>query len=113
MRGGKYYIFYKENEEMGMADCDVMLIAGKDTVSMRRSGDFELKLLYSAGESQSIVYYMPYGEINMTQTTHSVECNMSDCGGVIKISYTLYMGVEEQLNELTIRVGRQKEQRKE
>ena len=109
MRGVKYYVFYNEREEMGMADCRVMLIADADTVSMRRSGAFELKLFYRAGESESVIYYMPFGEVNMTQTTHRVECNMSDAGGVIKVRYTLCMGVEEQLNELTIRVGRQKE----
>ncbi len=109
MRGAKYYIFYNENEEMGMSDCSVMLIADGDTVTMKRSGAFELKLIYNAGQSQSVVYYMPFGEVNMTQTTYSVECDVSDSGGEIRVCYMLCMGIEEQINELTIRVGRQKE----
>ena len=105
-RGNKYYIFYNESEEMGMANCSVMLIADKNTVTMRRNGEYELKLFYKEGESQNVIYYMPFGEINMSQTTHKVRCDLSDSGGVIKLFYTLCIGVDEQENELTIKVER-------
>lgn len=107
MRGSKHYVFYTENEDMGMSGSTVMLIAEKDHVTMRRKGEFEVVLDYCRGKSQSVVYYMPFGAVNMTQTTHSVKCDLSDSGGEIKLEYTLVMGVDEQLNELTIKIKRQ------
>lgn len=106
MRGDKFYIFYNENEEMGMADCRVMIIASGESISMKRSGDFELKLNYRKGESESVVYYTPFGEINLTQTTNQVKCNLSDCGGEICLKYSLAAGANEQQNELYIKVDR-------
>ena len=106
-RGRKFYIFYAESEEMGMANCTVMLIAEEKTVTMRRRGEFELKMTYIEGESESVIYYLPFGEINMTQTTHSVFCSLDDNGGEIKVNYTLLMDGAMQENELTIKVERQ------
>ncbi|MBS7298225.1 MAG: DUF1934 domain-containing protein [Eubacteriales bacterium] len=105
-RGNKFYLFYNENEEMEMANCSVMIIAEKEKVTMRRTGDFELKLTYIKGETENTVYYMPFGKMNMTQTTHSVSTDLSDSGGVIKISYTLIMGGGEQNNDIEIKVKR-------
>lgn len=105
-RGGKFYIFYNESEEMDMANCSVMIIADGDRVTMRRKGDFELKLNYVAGRSENVVYYMPFGEMNMTQTTHSVSSSFNDGGGVIKIDYTLTIGGGEQQNKIKIKVKR-------
>ena len=105
-RGSKFYIFYNESEEMDMANCSVMIIADGKRVTMRRNGDFELKLNYVAGETENVVYYMPFGEMNMTQTTHSVSSSFDDMGGVIKIDYTLIIGGGEQRNRITIKVKR-------
>ena len=105
-RGDKFYIFYNESEEMDMANCSVMIIAEKEKVTMRRKGDFELKLNYVAGESENVVYYMPFGEMNMTQTTHSVSTVLEDNGGVINIDYTLIIGGGEQRNVIEIKVDR-------
>ncbi|MEE0945128.1 MAG: DUF1934 domain-containing protein [Clostridia bacterium] len=105
-RGSKFYIFYNESEEMDMANCSVMIIADGERVTMRRKGDFELKLNYAAGETENVVYYMPFGEMNMTQTTHLVSSSFDDAGGVIKIDYTLIIGGGEQRNRVTIKVKR-------
>lgn len=106
-KGKRFYIFYEENEEMGMADCTVMLIAEENTVVMRRRGDFEIKMTYAEGTNESVIYYLPFGSINMTQTTHSVVCSLDDNGGDITINYTLLMDGAAQENELKIKVERQ------
>lgn len=103
-RENKYYIFYNESEEMEMANCSVMIIADSKKITMRRKGDFELKLTYVEGESENVVYYMPFGEMNMSQTTNSVEVNLGDDGGVIKVDYLLNIGGGEQRNKIEIKV---------
>lgn len=105
-RGSKYYIFYKENEEMQMSNCNVMLIAEDGKVTMRRSGDFELKLTYVEGRSEDIIYYMPFGEMNLTQKTNKIHCDLADDGGTLTLDYTLIIGDREQENTVNIRVKR-------
>lgn len=109
-KGNKFYIIYNENEEMGMADCSVTIVVDGETVIMRRHGGYELKLTYREGESESVVYYMPFGEINMTQTTKKVEHNLDDSGGSMRIVYELSIGGDVQLNKLSITVKRKDEE---
>lgn len=106
MKGNKFYILYKENEEMGMADCSVTIVVDGDTVTMRRRGGYELKLNYREGESESVVYYMPFGEINMTQSTKKVSHSLDENGGCIKITYDLSIGGDVQTNKLDIEIKR-------
>lgn len=105
-KGSKYYIFYKENEEMQMSNCNVMLIAEDGKVTMRRSGDFELKLTYIEGESEDIIYYMPFCEMNLTQKTNKIQCDLTDSGGALTLEYTLIIGDRVQENTVNIRVKR-------
>lgn len=105
-RSNKFYIFYQENEEMQMSNCNVMLIAEDGKVTMRRSGDFELKLTYVEGQSEDIIYYMPFGEMNLTQKTESILCDLTDSGGTLELKYTLIIGDREQENFVSIRVKR-------
>ena len=106
MKGNKFYILYKENEEMGMADCSVTIVVDGDTVPMRRRGGDERKLNYREGENESVVYYMPFGEINMTQSTKKVSHSLDENGGCIKITYDLSIGGDVQTNKLDIEIKR-------
>ncbi len=106
MKGNKFYVLYRENEEMGMADCSVTIVVDGDTVTMRRRGGYELKLTYCEGESESVVYYMPFGEINMTQATKKVSRSLDENGGSIKIIYDLSIAGEVQTNKLDIEIKR-------
>lgn len=103
-RGDKFYIFYKETEEMQMSDCNVMLIAERERVTMRRSGDFELKLTYAEGESEDVIYYMPFGEMNLTQRTEKIDCKLTEDGGTLSLKYSLSIGDRGQKNNVKIKV---------
>ncbi len=105
-KGSKFYIFYDENEEMEMANCSVMIIANGDYVTMKRTGEYEVRLDYRAGLTENVVYYMPYGKMDMTQTTKSVSCDLSDSGGNIDIDYILYIVGEPQRTRINIKVSR-------
>lgn len=107
-RGGKSYIFYEETEQIGMENSTVMLICEKDKVTFKRSGTGRLKLTYVEGESENVLYYFPFGAMNITQTTKSVRCRLDDAGGSVELWYTLCMGRDKQENRLYIKVERQK-----
>ncbi len=103
-RGSRFFVFYRENEQMGMANCTVMLIIDDNSIVMRRKGEFELKLTYSEGKSESVIYYLPYGMINMTQTTQMVRSNINNNGGKIELVYTMDIDGRKQRNELEINI---------
>ncbi len=105
-RGSKFYIFYNESAEMEMSNCNIMIIAEDGKVTMRRKGEFELKFTYIEGETEDVIYYMPFGEMNMTQITESIKCDLTDRGGVLILNYRLIIGDREQENCVNIKVKR-------
>jgi len=105
-RGGKFYIFYKESAEMQMSDSTVMLIVDKNKVTMRRNGEYETKFNFIEGESESVVYYTPFGEFNFTLNTISVSSDLKDNGGWVEFEYTLETGDSLQKNKVSVSVER-------
>ena len=77
-RGGKFYIFYEETEQIGMEDSTVMLICEKDKVTFKRSGSGRLKFTYVEGESENVLYYFPFGEYDADHKQGSVRAGR--CG---------------------------------
>lgn len=107
-RGKKFYIFYAEEGQSGPEASNVMLICDGNKVSFKRSGESELKFNFTEGERENVLYYFPFGAINITQKTNRVRCSLEDSGGTVELSYTLLMGGDEQENLLNIKVDRQK-----
>lgn len=105
-RGGKFYIFYKESSEMQMSDSTVMLIVDKNKVTMRRNGEYETKFNFIEGESESVIYYTPFGEFNFTLCTISVNAELCDNGGRVEFEYTLETGDAIQRNKVSVSVER-------
>lgn len=105
-RGKKYYIFYKESAEMQMSDSVVMLIIEGNKVSMKRSGEFETKFNFIEGETESVVYYTPYGELGFTLSTISVFADLDDKGGRVEFEYTLRTADSVQRNIVAVLVER-------
>ncbi len=105
-RGGKFYIFYKESAQMQMSDSTVMLIVSKNKVTMRRNGEYETKFNFIEGESESVVYYTPFGEFNFTLSTISVYTDLCDNGGWVEFEYTLETGDSVQKNKVLVSVER-------
>lgn len=103
-KNGSYFILYNESEEMGMADCSVMIKVTEDKVTVKRSGAFSSKMIYKPGETNEFIYNMPYGEMMIILHTKEIKKDLNDDGGELKISYTLTIQGEDNENELNIRV---------
>ncbi len=106
-KGNKFYIFYNETEAMNMPNCSVMMIAEGDKLIMKRSGEYEVKMTYATGEAESVVYYMPYGKVDMTLDTKSVVCDLVDSGGTVDLDYMLYISGEPQRTVININIKRE------
>lgn len=100
----KYYIFYKENEKIGIPNCFVMLIIDGEKVTMRRDGVCELVLDFEKDLEKKVRYFIAYGSIDMTLKTESVDAKINDDGGYIDIDYMLDFGGQAQKNRFNLTV---------
>lgn len=103
-KNGNKYIIYDEKEEMGMANCSVMIKIAPEEVTVTRKGDFSSKMLYKPGKVTEFIYYMPYGSTNVTLNTKNVKQEFDEKGGELKLSYCLTIGGEEHNNVMTVKV---------
>ncbi|MDD6214832.1 MAG: DUF1934 domain-containing protein [Firmicutes bacterium] len=103
-KDGKFYIFYKEHEDMGMGDSSVMIKVEDDSVIMRRNGDFKTVIVYRENEFADIIYRTPLGEMTMKLKTEKIENNMHTDGGELRFSYFLFMNGEETHNKIFLKV---------
>lgn len=103
-KNGSFYILYDENEEMGMANCSVMIKVSEDEVSVKRKGDFSSKMIYKVGETNEFIYNMPYGAMSIILHTKDIKKHLNEDGGELSVCYTLTINQEESENKLNIRV---------
>lgn len=106
-RNGKVYIRYKTFEES--AETSTTIIAGDDTVTIKRGGIIFSVMVYKRGQKTNFVYRMPYGAVNMEIYTEKLAAAFDENGGTIKICYTLSAQGAKYSNNTTIRVIRRGE----
>ncbi len=106
-REGKFYITYKEHEDMGMGNSNVMLKVEAGCVTMRRTGDFQTVMVYKAGETTDFIYHMPFGDMQITIKTGTIESSLSERGGELQLSYMLITGDRRAHNEIRLTVRKE------
>ncbi len=100
----KKYILYDENEEMGMANCSVMIKVTSDEVVVSRRGAFNSKMIYQQGKTTEFMYYMPYGDMPVILHTKKIENNLYDNGGNLNLFYSVDMQGETFEHSMSIEV---------
>ena len=91
IKDDKYYILYNENEELGMADCSVMLKVSADEVVVSRNGSFNSKMIYQEGKTTEFMYHLPYGDIQVILHTKKIRNNLTKYGGSLQLIYSVDM----------------------
>lgn len=103
-KNGSYYILYDENEELGMANCSVIVKVSEDRASVSRTGDFASKMNYKAGEATEFLYHTPYGKFPVILSTQEIKNNLNVMGGRLEIIYSVTINSEENYHVLGIEV---------
>ena len=103
-KNGSYYILYDEKEELGMANCSVIVKVSEDEASVNRTGDFSSKMHYKAGEMTEFLYHTPYGKFPVILSTHEIKNKLSVMGGKLEILYSITISNEENYHMLSIEV---------
>lgn len=100
--GEKYHIFYKEVYENGVTECRIKYDDGK--VTIRRKGDTNANFVCDTGEETAFIYTTQYGNFSVTVKTESIEADLNEDGGFLKLVYDLEIGGAKQKNIIDIKI---------
>ncbi len=103
-KNGSYYILYDEKEELGMANCSVVVKVSENGASVNRTGDFSSKMYYKAGEATEFLYHTPYGKFPVILSTQKIKNSLNVMGGKLEIIYSVTINNEENYHVLRIEV---------
>lgn len=104
LKNGSYYILYDEKEELGMADCSVIVKVSENGASVNRTGAFSSKMYYKSGEVTEFLYHTPYGKFPVILSTQEIKNNLNVMGGRLEIFYSVTISNEENYHMLRIEV---------
>ena len=92
LKGGSYYITYKETETIGFADCTTTIKIAEDgsRVALLRFGKVNTQLVIQRDYRNICYYETEVGPLTLGVTGDGIKCDLSDPeGGTAKFSYLL------------------------
>lgn len=96
LKGGSYYVTYRETETTGYEGCTTTVKVAEDArkVSMLRFGKQSSQLIIEKGTRHLCHYETGYGSISLGVAADVIEQRLDENGGRLKFSYTLDSGAE-------------------
>lgn len=102
---GSYYAVYDETEISGMEGTTTALKIGGREVRLIRFGTTSSNMSFRNGVEDTSLYKTRYGVIELTIRPTSVEVNVDDSGGDIRLLYDMDVcGQKTSSNELMIKI---------
>ena len=94
LKGGSYYITYKETETTGYEGCTTTLKIAADSsrVAMLRfgkSGGAGTQLMIEKGKRNLCHYETGFGSMTLGVTADEIHCQLTEKGGVVRFGYLL------------------------
>ena len=84
-----YRAIYEETEISGMAGTTTTLTIRDKEVVLEREGTTTTKMCFNREEPSVSMYKTPYGILELSINTKSLEVEMDEDGGELKIDYSL------------------------
>lgn len=84
----------------------VFIKAGKNGVSVKRTGETKSDMRYEQGKSIDLDYVTPYGTFDMKLYTETVIIRLDEKGGKISLRYTLETGGDKLYNNMIIHISK-------
>lgn len=101
---------YEEGEMMGERAVHTALTASGNSVILERSGDMSSKLVIERNKRNSCFYSIPQGEMVLGIYGKSVQNELTDSGGTLKMEYTIdtnLQPVSENIVEISVKEVKQ------
>jgi uncharacterized beta-barrel protein YwiB (DUF1934 family) len=104
-KNGVRYIVYQDSEISGLEGVTTMLKLYDKHVVLVRTGSVDHKQEFYPGEKRHSTYITPYGTMQMSILTKSLQMALDGIAGVLEISYELEMnGQWQSTNTLSISI---------
>ena len=84
----KYYISYVESEVTGLSGRTTLKVEDQK-VTMVRTGKTGTQMVFEQGKRYLSHYDTGFGIFNIGVNTQSIKNNIGDCGGSLKVRYTI------------------------
>lgn len=98
----KIYIRYKTVSEEG--ESTTLITVENGFVTIKRGGVSGSVMVYKKGLKTELQYRTPYGIVPMELKTSKIVTAFNETGGTLRICYTISVGGDKYLNDITIRV---------
>jgi len=86
---GSYFCNYEESEITGLGGTKTSIEIAKDYVCLTRRGTVNSQMLFMEGRKTTSIYAMPFGELTIDIHTKSLEANITENGGTLKVDYII------------------------
>ena len=86
---GVYFCDYAESEITGLGGTNTSIEIGDNYVSLNRTGTVNSQMLFMEGRKTTSLYSMPFGELVIDIHTKSLEKDITEKGGTLKIDYII------------------------
>lgn len=90
-KGELYYVTYKESEVTGMEGTTTTLKVHNNVVTLLRFGVVNNQFIFEEGQKHISYYDTPNGAFMIGVQTKSINVDIDDTGGEIKVDYLLEM----------------------
>lgn len=100
--GSKYYIFYKEVYDDGVTECSIKYDSGK--VTIKRKGDTNANFVCDTDEDTAFIYMTQYGNFSVSVHTKTIDAELDEKGGSLRLVYDLVIGGAKQENTVDIKI---------
>lgn len=101
-----YEVSYEESEISGMEGTTTTVKIEESKVILERKGTTESLIVFENEGSHVSLYNTPYGMLELVTNTNSLEVDINDDGGSIKIDYEIAIAGQEAIKtNLTLEVS--------
>ncbi len=106
LRGGSYYITYRETETTGYEGnvTTLKIAADSSRVAMLRFGPQASQLVIEKGRRNLCHYETGYGSVALGVTADGIQCDLSPKGGTARFSYLLDGDVSTVISQNSLEV---------
>lgn len=103
-RGGKYLLRYKEGLVEGEESCSTMIKFDKNIITMTRTGAANTQMIFEHGKRHLSHYETPIGSFTIGIKTDSLQVDVGENGGDVKIKYVLDINNVQSENNLHMNI---------
>lgn len=104
-KGSSYYITYRESEVTGLQGTTTTLKVSESVITLMRFGTINSQLVFEQGQKHISHYDTIHGAFTIGVIANTVDINVNDSGGEIRVDYQLELdNAEVGVNDFIMQI---------